>query len=121
MNEKEYNFIWDCFRIPHKLRPKYKGNRTMIQPLFDQVLLKPVDTKKDKIGALYIPDIAQDNKTSEYTVIAIGTGGKDITFDVLVGDIVVCNSFGGMTFKCDGVLHKLISHNDIVARIRKVK
>lgn len=93
----------------------------MIQPLFDQVLLKPVDKQQDMIGAIHIPDIAQDNKTSEYEVLAIGTGGKDITFEVEIGDVVVCNTYGGMTFKADGITHKLISHNDIVGRIRKVK
>jgi chaperonin GroES len=70
-----------------------------IRPLHDRIVVKRIENKEDKIGALYVPDSAKE-KPQEGEVVAVGKGkrgddGKLIPLDVQVGDRVLFGKYSG--------------------------
>ena len=69
-----------------------------MKPLFNRVLVQPLDEKEVNKGGIIIPDSAKE-KPQEGTVSAVGTGklddnGKKIEFTVKVGDKVLISKYG---------------------------
>jgi chaperonin GroES len=89
-----------------------------IRPLGARVLVEPVETKEEVKGGIYIPDTAKE-KPQEGKVLAIGKkrddDGKEIPFDVKVGDIVLTSRYGGTEVKVDGKEYKVVNQDDILA------
>ena len=89
-----------------------------IRPLGARVLVEPVETKEEVKGGIYIPDTAKE-KPQEGKVLAIGKkrddDGKEIPFDVKVGDIVLTSRYGGTEVKVDGAEYKVVNQDDILA------
>ena len=89
-----------------------------IRPLGARVLVEPVETKEEMKGGIYIPDTAKE-KPQEGKVLAIGKkrddDGKEIPFDVKVGDIVLTSRYGGTEVKVDGNEYKVVTQDDILA------
>ena len=89
-----------------------------ISPLGDRILVKQNEEKEQHVGGIIIPDSAQE-KSQEGTVVAIGTGkrdesGKKIPFNVKKGDTVLLPKYGGSEVKIDGVVHYILTENDIL-------
>ena len=88
-------------------------------PLFDRVVVKSIPTKQEKLGNIILPEIAKQPEISE--VISLGIGkleGKEIKFEVKIGDKVVFNKFNGNEFKIDNENYTIIKEKDILAIIK---
>jgi chaperonin GroES len=76
-----------------------------IKPLGNRVLVKRLEAEAVSAGGIVLPDSAQE-KPQEAEVTALGTGGtdengKDIVFDVKVGDKVLISKYGGTDVKVE--------------------
>ena len=91
-----------------------------LKPLFDRVVVKTLPVKNEKIGYIILPEIAKQPEISE--VVALGTGkldGKDVEFEVKLGDQVIFNKFNGNEFKIGNQIYTIIKEKDILAIIEK--
>jgi chaperonin GroES len=93
---------------------------TKIRPLGDRVLVEPLDVKEVNKGGIIIPDSAKE-KPMEGKVIAIGKkrddDGKEIPFDVKVGDKVLLPKYGGTEIKIDDKTFQLVREEDLLGVI----
>ena len=93
---------------------------TKIRPLGDRVLVEPLDVKEVNKGGIIIPDSAKE-KPMEGKVIAIGKkrddDGKEIPFDVKVGDKVLLPKYGGTEVKIDDKTYQLVREEDLLGVI----
>ncbi len=91
-----------------------------IKPLFDRVVVKPIKEKTEKIGNIILPESSKQPEISE--VIALGTGkldGKEVEFEVSIGDKVIFNKYSGCEFIIDNKPFTIIKEKDILAIIEK--
>ena len=91
-----------------------------IRPLGDRVLVEPAEAKEQMKGGIYIPDTAKE-KPIEGKVIAVGKktdkDGKEIAFDVKVGDRVLLPKYGGTEVKLDDKDYQLVREEDLLGVI----
>ena len=92
-----------------------------IKPLSDRVLVEPAkDADETKKGGIIIPDSAKE-KPMEGTIKAIGKkrddDGKEIPFDVKVGDKVLLPKYGGTEVKIDDKEYQLVREDDLLGII----
>jgi len=91
---------------------------TKIQPLFDNVLVKPLDAETKTPGGIILPDSAKE-KPQVGLVMAVGPGayddGKLIPMTVKVGQKVMYKKWGGNEIKVDGQEWMLVEQKDILA------
>ena len=59
-----------------------------IRPLGKRILVKPQELEETTKGGLIIPDTIDEKKPATGVVVALGTGKKDFTFDMKVGDTI---------------------------------
>jgi chaperonin GroES len=90
-----------------------------LKPLYDRVVVKPIEADEVTAGGIVIPDTAKE-KSTKGEVIAIG-GGKALDNGTLraplvkVGDKVIYGQYAGSSYKQDGVEYKVIKEDDILA------
>jgi len=77
-----------------------------IRPLYDRIVVKRVEEKEQKIGAIIVPDSAKE-KPQEGEVVSVGKGkrledGKVVPLDVQVGDRILFGKYSGSDIKIDG-------------------
>ncbi len=93
-----------------------------IQPLFDYVLIEPLEKETTLPSGIVIPDSAKE-KPQEGKVVAAGPGktddGKLIPLTVKVGDVVMYKKWGGTEIKIDGKEHLLVKEEDLLATVSK--
>lgn len=93
---------------------------TKIRPLGDRVLVEPTDVKEMTKGGIIIPDNAKE-KPMEGKVIAVGKkrdkDGKEIKFDVKVGDKVLLPKYGGTEVKLNDKTYQLVREEDLLGVI----
>lgn len=91
-----------------------------IRPLGDRVLVEPLEQKDVTKGGIIIPDSAKE-KPMEGKVIAIGKkrddDGKEIAFDVKVGDKVLLPKYGGTEVKIGDKTYQLVREEDLLGVI----
>lgn len=87
-----------------------------IQPLNDQVLLKPMVAEERTAGGLYLPDTARETPT-EGIVEALPAGGVT---GVAIGDRVIYKSFSGSEITVDDQKHRLVPSGDLLAKYVEV-
>jgi chaperonin GroES len=91
-----------------------------IRPLGERVLVEPIESKEQKKGGIIIPDSAKE-KPMEGLIIAIGKkrddDGKEIPFDVKVGDRVLMPKYGGTEVKIDDKEYQLVREDDLLGVI----
>ena len=91
-----------------------------IRPLGDRVLVEPINIKEQVKGGIIIPDSAKE-KPIEGKVIAIGKktdkDGKELKFDVAVGDTVLMPKYGGTEVKINDKEYQLIREEDLLGVI----
>ena len=88
------------------------------RPLHDRVGVRRLGSEEKTAGGIIIPDTAQE-KPQEAEVTGLGTGGtdehgKDIVFDVKVGDKVLISKYGGTDVKVGGEDLLILSQADIL-------
>ncbi|MBS0226471.1 MAG: co-chaperone GroES [Proteobacteria bacterium] len=90
-----------------------------LKPLYDRVVVKPIDAEETSIGGIIIPDAAKE-KPTKGEVIAVGSGkvfdnGQVRAMTVKVGDKVIYGQYSGSAYKADGVEYKIVKEDDILA------
>ena len=91
-----------------------------IRPLGNRVLVEPKEVKEEIKGGIYIPDTAKE-KPLEGKIIAVGKkrddDGKEIPFDVKVGDTVLLPKYGGTEVKLEDKTYQLVREEDLLGVI----
>lgn len=90
-----------------------------ITPLFDNVLIKPLEAETTLPSGLVLPDTAKE-KPQMGEVMAVGTGGTDekgnpIKLMVKVGQKVMYKKWGGNEIKVEGKEWMIVEQKDILA------
>ena len=93
-----------------------------IRPLGDRVLVDPIEEKEQTVGGIIIPDAAKE-KPMQGKVIAVGKktdkDGKEIAFDVKVGDTVLLPKYGGTEVKLGDQKLQLVREEDLLGVLVK--
>ena len=92
-----------------------------IKPLFDNVLIKPLEEETKTPGGILLPETAKE-KPQIGKVMAVGSGGvsdngKKIPMVVKVGQKVMYKKWGGNEVKVNGEEWLLVEQKDILAII----
>lgn len=96
---------------------KTKNN---IKPLFDNVLIKPLEAVNTTASGIVLPDSARE-KPQIGEVMAVGPGVMDDgeivkkSMQVVVGDKVMYKKWGGDDVKVNGEEWILVKQSDILA------
>ena len=90
-----------------------------MKPLYDRVVVKPIEAEETSIGGIIIPDAAKE-KPTKGEVVAVGSGkvfdnGQTRAMTVKVGDKVIYGQYSGSAYKADGVEYKIVKEDDILA------
>lgn len=90
-----------------------------IEPLFDNVLIRPLEAEAKTPGGIILPDTAKE-KPQIGKVMAVGRGktgkdGKVIAMVVKVGQKVMYKKWGGNEVKVEGEEWTIVSQEDILA------
>ncbi len=91
----------------------------MIQPLFDKVVVEPLEEQETSSGGIILPDSAK-KKPQEGKVVAVGPGrvlddGSRAAMSVKVGQTVVFAKYGGTEVKLDGKDLVILDEDSIYA------
>jgi len=94
-----------------------------IQPLFDNVLIKPLEAEEKLPSGIVLPDSAKE-KPQMGEVMAIGPGsidekGNSVKIMVKVGDRVMYKKWGGNEIKVNGAEWMIVEQKDILAIVQK--
>lgn len=92
---------------------------TNITPLFDNVLIKPLQAEEKLPSGIILPDSAKE-KPQMGEIMAIGPGGSDekgspVSMVVKVGQKVMYKKWGGNEIKVNGEECMLVEQKDILA------
>lgn len=90
-----------------------------LKPLYDRVIVKPIEAEELSAGGIVIPDNAKE-KPTKGEVLAVGEGkaldnGTVRKPLVKVGDKVIYGQYSGSAYKQDGVEYKIVREDDILA------
>ncbi|VXC01315.1 Cpn10 chaperonin GroES, small subunit of GroESL [Luteimonas sp. 9C] len=90
-----------------------------LKPLYDRIVVKPVEAEEKSAGGILIPDNAKE-KPTKGEVVAVGEGkaldnGSVRAPKVKVGDIVIYGQYAGSAYKADGVEYKIVKEDDVLA------
>ena len=89
-----------------------------ITPLFDKVVIEPIEAEERTKAGIILPTAAQE-KQQMAKVLAVGPGGlvdgKNVTMQVKVGDKILYSKYSGSEFKIDGKDVTILRQNDILA------
>ena len=94
--------------------------RTVLRPLEDRIVVRPLEAEETTASGLVIPDTAKE-KPQQGEVIAVGPGkradstGSLIPLDVHEGDRVVYSKYGGTEITLDGEDLLILSSRDVLA------
>ena len=91
------------------------------RPLHDRVVVRRVDSEEKTAGGIIIPDTAKE-KPSEGEVVAVGTGARDdsgnvVAMDVKAGDRILFGKWSGTEVKLDGEDLLIMKESDIMGVI----
>lgn len=94
-------------------------SNTKIQPLFNNVLIRPVDAEEKTASGIYLPDSAKE-KPQVGIVMAVGAGevtpkGEKHQMVVKVGDKVMYKKWGGNEVKVENEEWTIVDQKDILA------
>lgn len=100
---------------------KKTENTAGIQPLFDNILVKPEEAETKTASGIILPETAKE-KPQIGTVMAVGTGqvtpeGKTLPMVVKVGQKVMYKKWGGNEVKVNGEEWMFVEQKDILAII----
>lgn len=89
------------------------------QPLFDNVLIKPLDAEEKLPSGILLPDSAKE-KPQIGLVMAVGPGttddhGNQVKIVVKIGQKVMYKKWGGNEVKVNGEEWTMVEQKDILA------
>ena len=92
-----------------------------IKPILDKILVQ-VDSGEEKTkSGLIVASKAKENEPVIGQVIARGPGGvvngKEVKMCIEAGEKVIINKYAGTNIKIDGKEYKIVSQQDVLARI----
>ena len=95
----------------------------MLKPIYDRILVKPLDPETITKSGIVIPDNAQE-KPSKGTVIRVGKGrlldnGGYATLEVKEKDTVLYGKFAGQQIKIEGADYVVLKEEDILGIIEE--
>lgn len=95
----------------------------IIKPLFNNVLIKPLEAETKTASGIYLPDTAKEKPTVGL-VMAVGEGkispkGEQEKMIVKVGDKVMYKKWGGNEVKMGNEEWTIVDQNDILAIIEQ--
>lgn len=90
-----------------------------LKPLYDRVVVKPIEAEELSAGGIVIPDNAKE-KPTKGEVLAVGEGkaldnGSVRAPKVKVGDQVIYGQYSGSAYKHEGTEYKIVREDDILA------
>ncbi|MBZ9628191.1 co-chaperone GroES [Psychroflexus sp. CAK57W] len=85
-----------------------------IKPLADRVLVEPQAAETKTASGIIIPETAKE-KPQRGKVVAVGSGKKDHTMTVKVGDMVLYGKFSGTELKHENNDYLIMREDDILA------
>lgn len=85
-----------------------------LKPLADRVIVKRLESEEKTAAGIIIPDTAKE-KPQRGTVLAVGSGKKDIPMTVQKGDTVLFAKYAGTEFKMNGDEIIIMREDDILA------
>ncbi|CAN5606530.1 co-chaperone GroES [soil metagenome] len=90
-----------------------------LKPLYDRVVVKPIEADEVTSGGIVIPDNAKE-KPTKGEVIAVGEGkpldnGSLRAPKVKAGDKVIYGQYSGSAYKHEGTEYKIVREDDILA------
>ena len=85
-----------------------------LKPMADNILLKQNEAEETTSSGIILATTNKE-KPAIYEVVAAGEGTKDVTMTVKAGDKVVVSKFVGGDIKLDGVEHKFVKLEDVLA------
>ena len=93
--------------------------KSNIKPLFDFVLVRPVQAEEKTKSGIYLPDTAKE-KPQVGEIMAVGDGAYDdkghkIPMIVKVGMKVMYTKWGGNEIKVENQEWKLVKQTDLLA------
>jgi chaperonin GroES len=93
--------------------------KNTIKPLFDNVLIRPLEAEAKTASGIILPDNAQE-KPQTGVIVAIGPGkvtpkGEKEAMVVKVGQKVMYKKWGGNEVKLNGEELTLVEQKDILA------
>jgi chaperonin GroES len=93
-------------------------NKSNIQPLFDNVLIRPSDAEEKTASGIILPDSVKE-KPQVGVVMAVGDGkivkGEKQPVAVKVGQKVMYKKWGGSEVKVDTEEWTIVGQEDILA------
>jgi len=93
-----------------------------LKPLGDRLIVKPLDQESVTPGGIVLPDTAQEKQTRG-TVIAVSDGvlsddgSTRVPLEVVVGDEVYFQKYGGSDVTIDGDELLILREQDIIAKV----
>ena len=93
--------------------------KNKIKPLFDNVLIRPLEAEAKTASGIILPDSAKE-KPQMGQVMAVGTGGTDekgnsIKMIVKAGQKVMYKKWGGTEVKVENEEWTIVEQKDILA------
>ena len=90
-----------------------------ITPLFDNILIKPLEGEEKTVSGIVLPESAKE-KPQTGLVMAVGSGttddkGKTVKVVVKVGQKVMYKKWGGNEVKVNGEEWMIVEQKDILA------
>ena len=94
-----------------------------IKPLYDYLLIEPLQKETTLPSGIVIPDSAKE-KPQEGKIVAVGPGkvdedGKRAEMTVKVGDVVMYKKWGGTEIKVNGKELLLVKEEDVLAVVEE--
>lgn len=98
---------------------KTSAKSATIKPLFDNVLVKPLEAESKTPSGIILPDTVKE-KPQVGLIMAVGPGGRDdhgnqVSMVVKVGQKVMYKKWGGNEVKVNGQEWMLVEQKDILA------
>jgi chaperonin GroES len=99
--------------------------KTNIKPLFDNILIRPLEAEAKTASGIILPDTAQE-KPQMGKIVAVGPGkvtpkGEKEKIVVKVGQKVMYKKWGGNEVKLNGEELILVEQKDILAIIEEAE
>lgn len=94
----------------------------MFEPIYDKLIVKPIEADEMSEGGILIPDI-ENARTLKAEVVAVGPGtyqyGHLVPTTVQVGDIVVYQHFSALKFEYKNDEYHTIKESEIICKLKK--
>jgi len=90
-----------------------------LKPLYDRILVEPIEQEEKTQGGIFIPDTAKE-KPMEGKIIDVGEGyrlenGQISPLKLKVGEIVVYGKWAGTEIKSNGKNLSIMKESDVLA------